>query len=217
MNHPARTEVIPNTELLTEIKVPISNRLALLGAALLAAYQIMVGIEGMQPLAVWSFTIAFGILLVTALLMIILGYELLQSSLLAVVGSLLPLSFAGGLIVQYAAPITVAYGIFAALALGLILLTRWLSPGWPATLALGSVHAVSGVIIFALPVALSLTGHTSPWFSLVGLGGALMGLEGLLLYFLKNGYPVLPQATILRSLPALMLLMTLLFVLGFAF
>lgn len=198
------------------LKIPVWNRLALTGAALLAAYQIMIGVEGMQPAALWSFTIAFGILLVTALLMTILGYELLQSSLVAVIGSLLPLSLAGGLIAQYAPSRLAAYGVFAVLAFVLILLTRWLSPNWPAALALGATHAVSGIIIFALPVALSLTGHAAPWFSLVGLGGAVMGMEGLLLYLLKSGYPLLPPTTTLRSLPALMFLMTLLFVLGFS-
>lgn len=51
---------------------------------------------------------------------------------------------------------------------------------------------------------------------LVGVGGAVIGLAGLLLSFLKLDRPVLPEKTILSLLPALLLLTTTAFVAGFA-
>jgi hypothetical protein len=72
------------------------------------------------------------------------------------------------------------------------------------------------MIIFLLPSVLAAQGVTRPGFALVGLGGALIGLGGLLLSFLKAGKPILPRTTILRILPALLLLMTAAFVAGFA-
>jgi hypothetical protein len=50
----------------------------------------------------------------------------------------------------------------------------------------------------------------------VGLGGALIGLTGLLLSFLKTGKPIVSRESILRILPGILLLMTLAFVIGFA-
>jgi len=48
------------------------------------------------------------------------------------------------------------------------------------------------------------------------VGGALIGVGGLLLSFLKAGKPILSHETILKVLPGLLLLMTICFVVGFA-
>jgi len=48
------------------------------------------------------------------------------------------------------------------------------------------------------------------------LGGALIGLAGLLLYFLKTGKPIVSREIILHILPGIFLLMTIAFVSGFA-
>jgi hypothetical protein len=49
------------------------------------------------------------------------------------------------------------------------------------------------------------------------VGGALIGLGGLLLSFLKAGKPILSRETIFKVLPGLLLLMTACFVAGFRF
>jgi hypothetical protein len=49
------------------------------------------------------------------------------------------------------------------------------------------------------------------------VGGALIGIGGLLLSFLKAGRPILSRETILKVLPGLLLLMTAFFVAGFKF
>jgi hypothetical protein len=49
------------------------------------------------------------------------------------------------------------------------------------------------------------------------LGGALIGIGGLLLSFLKAGKPILTRQTILSVLPSLLLLMTAAFVAGFKY
>jgi hypothetical protein len=69
--------------------------------------------------------------------------------------------------------------------------------------------------IFLLPIITSMQGNTQPLFSLVGVGGALIGIGGLLLSFLKTGRPILSKETILKVLPSLLLLMTICFVAGF--
>jgi hypothetical protein len=48
------------------------------------------------------------------------------------------------------------------------------------------------------------------------MGGALIGIGGLLLSFLKTGKPILSRETILKVLPGLLLVMTATYVAGFA-
>ena len=85
------------------------------------------------------------------------------------------------------------------------------------TMVLAGVHGVAGMTIFLLPIFLALTGVTAPAFFLVGVGGALIGMGGLLLSFLKAGKPILSRQTIYKILPGLLLLTTTCFVLGFMF
>jgi hypothetical protein len=69
--------------------------------------------------------------------------------------------------------------------------------------------------IFLLPIFIAAQGETKPLFALVGLGGALIGVVGLLLSFLKTGNPIVSRETIMKLFPALLLLTTALFVAGF--
>jgi hypothetical protein len=192
------------------------NRILLLIAALLAAYQVVRGIEGMDSFVVICYTIAFGVLLVAALLLMILGLEILDSPLVVIVSTIIPLSLSLGLISQYIPALRNGYLVFTILGFLAIIVTRIAAPGRIAVIVLAVVHGVAGLIIFALPIILSLTGETEPGFILVGLGGALIGVGGLLLAFLKTGKPILPRDTILTILPGLLLLMTAAFVAGFA-
>jgi hypothetical protein len=84
-----------------------------------------------------------------------------------------------------------------------------------AVVVLAAVHGIAGLAIFILPIALSLQGETPVGFALVSLGGALIGMAGLLLAFLKTGRPIVPRETILKVLPGLLFLMTSTFVVGF--
>ena len=81
---------------------------------------------------------------------------------------------------------------------------------------LATVHGIAGMLIFLLPIMLSVRGTTPGGIFWVGIGGALIGVGGLLLTFLKSGKPILSKDTILTVLPGLLLLMTAAFVIGFA-
>ena len=56
-------------------KVSALDRIFLILTALLAAYQVVIGIDGLGTLAVASYSIAFGVLLLACLLFIIFGFE----------------------------------------------------------------------------------------------------------------------------------------------
>jgi hypothetical protein len=199
------------------MKISPFDRLMLLVTSLLAAYQVAIGINGLESIPIIAYTIAFGVLLVAGLLIIILGFEILDSPVVVIISTIIPLSLSLGLVWEHIGSWQVPYLFFAISGFLAIIITRSLPmPGKLPTYVLAFIHGVAGMIVFLLPSILSARGMTRPGFALVGLGGALIGLGGLLLSFLKAGKPIVPRETILHILPGLFLLMTVTFVIGFA-
>ena len=198
-------------------KMSILDRIFLLITVLLAAYQIVVGVEGSPTLSLWAYTISFGVLLIASLLLLIQGFEILESPLVVIVSTIIPLSLSLGLVWEYLPEWGVPYLIFVIAGFLAVAITRFAAPKKVATFTLIPVHGIAGLIIFGLPIILSMRGDMPAGFALVGVGGALIGVGGLLLSFLKAGKPILSQETILTILPALLLLMTAAFVAGFSF
>jgi hypothetical protein len=200
------------------MKITPPDRVLLLLTGILAAYQVAVGIDGFSTLPIIAYTIAFGVLLVAGLLLIIWGFDILDSPWVVIVSTLIPLSLATGLVWQYTPAYGIHFLVFVLVGFLVILLTRSLPmPGKLPTLVLAFVHGIAGMTIFLMPILLSLQGKTSPLFSLVGVGGALIGIGGLLLSFLKSGKPILSKEMILKVLSGLLFLMTICFVLGFRY
>ena len=176
------------------------------------------GIDGFAALPIIAYTIAFGVLLVAGLLLIILGFEILDAPVVVIVSTIIPLALSLGLVWQHLPDFRVPYLVFVLLGFLAVILTRAIPiHSKLPTLVLALVHGVAGMVIFLLPVALAFQDMVKPLFALVGVGGALIGLGGLLLSFLKTGHPILSRETILKVLPGLLLLMTASFVLGFSF
>ncbi len=199
------------------VKITILDRLLLLATVMLAGWQIAVGINNMSTLPIIAYTIGFGVLLVANLLLIILGLEALDSPVVVIIATIIPLSLSLGLVWEHLAIYRGLYLVFTMLGFLAVVVTRSfpLKDRLPV-LVLAVVHGVAGMIIFLLPVFLAFSGRTSPYFSLVGLGGALIGIGGLLLSFLKAGTPILSRQIILKILPGLFFLTTAAFVIGFS-
>lgn len=192
------------------------DRLVLSLTGLLAAYQIAVGIDGLASLPITAYTIGFGVLLVAGLLLILLGFDVLDSPIVVMVSTVIPLSLALGLVWEHLPGFRIPYLVFAILGFAVVVITRLLPlKSRLPVYTLVIVHAVAGLTITLLPLAWALSGRSPPGFALVGVGGALIGIGGLLLSFLKAGRPLLSRATILRILPGLLLLTTAAFVAGF--
>lgn len=198
------------------MKMSPRDRMLLLITGLLAAYQIAFGIDGLPIAVVTAYTIAFGVLLIAGLLLIILGFEVLEAPVVVIVSTLIPLSLATGLVWEHFPSFRTFYLLFAIAGFLAVSITRLIpTPGkWPIIL-LAIVHGIAGMTIFLLPILLAVTGQAAPRLALVGVGGALIGIGGLLLAFLKSGRPILSQKFILTVLPGLLLLMTISFVAGF--
>ena len=170
------------------MKISILDRVLLLLTGLLAAYQVAVGVEGFTSLSIVAFTIGFGVLLVAGLLLIILGFDVLDSPLVVIVSTIIPLTLSLGLVWQYQETWRTPYLIFAILGFLVITVTRLvpISEKLPV-LSLILTHGIAGMVIFLLPIVLVLQEQVNPGFALVGVGGALIGVGGLLLSFLKTG------------------------------
>lgn len=199
------------------MKITILDRILLLLTGLLAAYQIAVGIDGFSTLPMIAYSTAFGVLLVAGLLLLILGFEVLDSPIVVMISTIIPLSIATGLIWQYLPNYRAMYLIFAIIGFFAIVVTRALpiKNRFPLFI-LVIVHGVAGLTIFLLPIILVFSGLAPSGFLLISVGGALIGLGGLLLALLKAGKPLLSREIIFRVLPGLLLLMTAAFVTGFA-
>lgn len=199
------------------MKMTSLDRTLLLITGILAAYQVAVGIDGFDALPIIAYTIGFGVLLVAGLLLIIWGFEVLDSPVVIIVSTIIPLTLSLGLVWQHASFGT-SYLVFVIVGFLAVTLTRSIpAPGKIPTIVLAITHGIAGMTIFLLPIILSMQGKTQPLFSLVGVGGALIGIGGLLLSFLKAGRPILSRETIFKALPVLLLLMTICFVAGFKF
>jgi len=199
------------------MKLSGQDRMLLLITVLLAAYQVSVGIDGLSTLPIIAYTIAFGVLLVAGLLLFILGLDVLDSPIVVVISTIIPLSLSIGLVWEYLASYRTPYLLFSIIGFATIILTRSFPvPGKLPVVVLAVVHGIAGMTIFLLPIIFALTGQARMGFTLVGIGGGLIGLGGLLLSFLKTGKPILSRETIFNIFPGLLLVMTTAYVAGFA-
>jgi len=199
------------------MKITILDRILLLLTSLLAAWQVAVGVEGLDALPMVVYTVGFGVLLVAGLLLIILGWDALDSQIVVIISTIIPLSLSLGLVWEHLPALRTLYLVFAILGFLAVIVTR----SYPVqnklpVLTLIIVHGVAGMTIFLLPFIWALSGRAPNGFVLVGVGGALIGLGGLLLSFLRTGKPILSKAVILRILPGVLLLTTAAFIAGFA-
>jgi hypothetical protein len=200
------------------LKITFLDRLLLLATGLLAAWQIAVGIDRLSTLPIIAYTMGFGVLLVAGLLLIILGFDVLDSPIVVILSTIIPISLSLGLVWEKIPTIRSYYLIFSLVGFAAIVITRtFTNSNILRVVVLAVVHGVAGVIIFLLPCWLAISGRSAPGFALVGLGGALIGIGGLLLSFLRGGKPLLSRQTVFRILPGLFLLMTVSFVAGFHF
>jgi len=200
------------------MKMTALDRVLLLITGLLAAYQIVVGIDQLSTAPIIAYTIAFGVLLVAGLLLIILGFDVLDSPVVVIVSTIIPLALSLGLVWEHLASFRTLYLIFTIVGFLAVALTRTIPmKNKLPTITIAVVHGIAGMTIFLLPIVLAFQGVMNSAFALVGIGGALIGIGGLLLSFLKAGKPILSKDVILKVLPGLLLLMTVCFVAGFKF
>ncbi len=200
------------------MKMTALDRVLLLITVFLSAYQIVIGIDDLSTAPIIAYTIAFGVLLVAGLLLIILGFDVLESPIVVIVSTIIPLTLSLGLVWEHLTFYRTIYLIFVLIGFAAVTLTRSITmQNKLPIITIAIVHGIAGITIFLLPIILSMQGVMKPAFALVGIGGALIGIGGLLLSFFKAGKPILSREMILRIFPSLLLLMTICFITGFKF
>jgi len=198
------------------MKISSLDRTLLLLTGLLAGYQIAIGIDQMDSVSITAYTIALGVILVAGLLLMILGFDVLELPIVVIISTIIPLTLSLGLVWQHLASYRTVYLVFTIVSFLAVIVTRSIPmQNKLPVIVIAITHGIAGITIFLLPILLSAQGQMKPLFSLVGVGGALIGIVGLLLSFLKTGKPILSRDTLMKLFPFLLLLTTAFFVAGF--
>ena len=160
------------------------------------------------------YMMGFLVLLVSGLLLIWKGWEILASPYVLTVATLIPLGISLGLMNQCFPQWKKPYAWFALIGLLAIAYTS-ITGHELKRLAVPIFHGVAGLIIFLGPFLLGAKAPKGFWW--VGIGGALIGIGGIALAFLTSGKQLLffSQEVVLMILAPLLLLMTLAFTWGF--
>lgn len=190
----------------------------LLLTGLLAAYLCWYFIQRYQlnkALHNLYYLIGFAVLLVSGLLLIFLGMDILASPYVLTVASLIPLGISMGLAEEYFPKWKTAFKWFAAIGFLAIAVTSIGGMDSLKKVAVPLFHGVSGLIIFIGPFYVKSAPKGFWW---VGIGGLLIGLGGIALAFITMGKQLLffsPDFVSLILTP-LLFLMSGAYALGFA-
>jgi len=192
------------------------DRILLLLTGLVALYliwQFFMRYQKQKALHDIYYILGFAVLLVSGLLLIFLGWDILASPYVLTVASLIPLGISLGIANQFYKGWKKAYAWFALIGFLAIALTS--IGGIPLKkIAVPVFHGVAGLVIFLGP----FLAKTPKGFWWVGVGGALIGVGGIALAFLAAGSQLLffSQSVVLMILAPLLLLMTAAFAWGFS-
>jgi lipid-A-disaccharide synthase-like uncharacterized protein len=166
------------------------------------------------------YMVAFIVLLVSGLLLIIFGWDILPDPKVIVVTTILPMAIAVGLVCEfYREKFGKPYKIFAVIGLLAIILTRFLPdvPRAAQIIAIATVHTIFGLTIFLIPILMVKAKKAPSGFIFVTVGEILIGLGGIALTFLKSDKQLLffSPEFVMAILAPLLLLMALAFTWGF--
>ncbi len=196
----------------------ILYRIILLGTGLLAIYLIWRFFGRYQKekaLYDLYYLLGFTVLLVSGLLLIVLGWDILASPYVLTVASLIPLGISLGIANEYFPQWKRAYAWFALLGFLAIAISAIADLETLKKISVPLFHGVAGLVIFLGPF---FAKDAPKGFWWVGIGGALIGIGGIALAFLTAGSQLLffTQEVVLQILGPLLFLMTLAFALGFS-
>ena len=161
------------------------------------------------------YLMGFAVLLVSGLLLIFLGMDILASPYVLTVASLIPLGISMGLAEEYFPSWKTYFKWFAAIGFLAIAVTSIGGMDGLKKIAVPLFHGVAGLVIFIGPFVAKGAPKGFWW---VGIGGLLIGLGGIALAFITMGRQLLffrPEFVMLILTP-LLFLMSGAYALGFA-
>lgn len=160
------------------------------------------------------YLMGFAVLLISGLLLIFLGLDILASPWVLTVASLIPLGISMGIAEEYYPSWKKAFKWFAAIGFLAIAITSLGGMDTLKKIAVPLFHGVAGLVIFLGPFFAKKAPQGFFW---VGIGGLLIGLGGIALAFISAGTQLLffSPGFVMAILTPLLFLMTGAFTLGF--
>ncbi len=196
------------------MKIKILDRLFLIATAFLSSYEIVKGIDNYQKNSIFALTIGFGILTLASILIFIFGFSILENNYIPVISSIIPFSFAYTLFNIYFKELSFYFLMFLIVGFISVIVSRFFKNNLIKTIILAFFHTVSGILIVLIPVLLFLTKKAPPKIIFISIGGSLIGIGGILLFFIKAGKPILSKKIVYRILSPLLFFVTLFLVSG---
>ncbi len=161
------------------------------------------------------YLMGFAVLLVSGVLLIVLGMDILASPYVLTVASLIPFGISMGLAEEYFPAWKKYFKWFAMVGFLAIAITSIGGMDTLKKIAVPLFHGVAGLVIFAGPFYAKGAPRGFFW---VGIGGLLIGLGGIALAFISVGKQLLffSPSFVMLILTPLLFLMAGAFTLGFA-
>jgi hypothetical protein len=184
--------------------------------AIYALWQLFGAYQKEKALYQIYYMLGFGVLLVSGLLLIFLGWDILASPLVLTVATLIPLGLSMGIMNQFHPEYKKYFSWFALAGLLAIAATAFTAQELKK-FAVPLFHGVAGLILFLGPIFAEKSGKAAKGFWWVGFGGLLIGLGGIALAFIGMGSQLLffSPTFVMKILAVLLLAMTLAFTWGF--
>ena len=135
---------------------------------------------------VWYYIMGFLVLLVSGLLLIFMGYDILGTPFVLTVASLIPLGISMGLAEQYFPAWKKYFKWFATIGFLAIAISSFAQIDLLRKISVPLFHGVAGLVIFLAPF---FAKKAAKGFWMVGVGGALIGIGGIALAFLPSVNP----------------------------
>lgn len=195
-------------------RIRIINRILFLLTGHISGYQIISGMDFYSNLTTFYFTVSFGILLLACILLLLMGFEIMENSFVAVITSLIPLTFSLGMIENKIQEYHTPYLVFIIIGFLISIYFRFYGNGRFASLSLGLIYGVSGIVILLLPVAFILQSEISTTYIFISIGSLLISFAGLQIVFIKNGKPIFNRKYFELLFPTVLFFSTLAFVIG---
>lgn len=120
------------------------NRILLFLMVLLAAYEVIIAGNSQEVIATWAYTLGFGSLVISGLVLLIIGYETFQRPLVVTIATTIPLAISLGLTVDFFPSFTIYYLLFAIAGLFIVATTRFMDNSQKSVMFLIPIHGISG-------------------------------------------------------------------------
>lgn len=162
---------------------------------------------------------SLSVLFVSGVLIIFLGFEVLEEPIIPVIAAIIPIGMALGLLFEiWENTIGIIYLSYSLVVILLLLVARLdiILGSW-STILIMATHIPSGLIIVGLPIYYASKIDDDKSYYYFSIGGILISFGGILLAFVKLSEPlfgVFDQGLIYGILPLLLLIVGVFFILG---